>query len=138
MIRLMILLLIIGVGGAIGLVLWDSYDYYNFPSNLDVDYVKLMPAHGGPEFNVVHCEIIFTVDKRTYISIGGDAVEKKIKYNGFLIKSELTVTPSGQGFIIHHSGPLQLADSRMIGDEVNILIRHGGSQTEVVAVVEWP
>ena len=112
--------------------IWESDRVIN-PSDLDVESIRLTPFHGKTESGVIHGEIVLTVDRKVRILLEGDIVEMEFRYIG-----RQNVVPSGEGYIIYYSGPLQLVEPKSVGDEVNILIRHGGSQTEVVAEVDAP
>ena len=112
--------------------IWESDRVIN-PSDLDVESIRLTPFHGKTESGVIHGEIVLTVDRKVRILLEGDIVEME-----FLHIDRQNVVQSGEGYIIYYSGPLQLVEPKSVGDEVNILIRHGGSQTEVVAEIEAP
>ena len=122
---------VIGVGAYVA---WESNVYHNGHSNLNIEGMRLTQIHESAEFNVVQGEIAFTVDRPVYLSLGGDLVEKRLGYNNK--QNWLEAEQSGDGYMLVYSGPLLLAESKAVGDEVHILIRHGGSQTEVVAEVE--
>ena len=112
--------------------IWESDRVIN-PSDLDVESIRLTPFHGKTESGVIHGEIVLTVDRKVRILLEGDIVEME-----FLHIDRQNVVQSGEGYIIYYSGPLQLVEPKSVGDEVNILIRHGGSQTEVVTEVDAP
>ena len=109
--------------------IWESDRVIN-PSDLDVESIRLTPFHGKTESGVIHGEIVLTVDRKVRILLEGDIVEME-----FLHIDRQNVVQSGEGYIIYYSGPLQLVEPKSVGDEVNILIRHGGSETAVTATV---
>ena len=127
-----IVCILIAISALAVIYIWESDRVIN-PSDLDVESIRLTPFHGKTESGVIHGEIVLTVDRKVRILLEGDIVEME-----FLHIDRQNAVPSGEGYIIYYSGPLQLVEPKSVGDEVNILIRHGGSQTEVVAEVEAP
>ena len=111
--------------------LWVESDFKDGASNMDVESIRLTPFHGKTESGVIHGEIVLTVDRTVRILLEGDIVVM-----GFLHIDGQNLVPNGEGYIIYYSGPLQLVEPKSVGNEVNILIRHGGSETAVTAVLE--
>ena len=77
---------------------------------------------------------MFAVDGSTGMrsaSIEGDVAQKRPS-------GDHLVDHTDSGIVVCYGGPLWLNELLSVGGEANILIRHGGSQTEVVAEVEAP
>ena len=110
--------------------LWFESDFKDGASNLDVESIRLTPFHGKTESGVIHGEIVLTVDRKIRTLLEGDIVEMD-----FLHIDGQNLVQSGEGYIIYYSGPIQLVEPKSVGDEVNILIRHGGSETAVTATM---
>ena len=102
-------------------------------ADLDVEGIRLTAFHDGAGIDIVDAEILLTVSRPVVVLLEGD-VKTKTLFGGALYKAG--VERSGDGLIIHYKGLLELTETKSVGDEVNILIRHGGNQMEVVAVVE--
>ena len=64
-------------------------------------------------------------------SIEGDVAQKRSS-------GDHLVGHTDRGIVVCYGGPLLLNNPASVGDEVEIVIRHGGSQTEVVAEIEAP
>lgn len=124
-----ILLMAVIIGSVVG-TLWIEFDFKDGASNLDVESIRLTPFHGKAESGVIQGEIVLTVDRKIRILLEGDIVEMEFWYT-----DRQNMVPSGEGYIIYYFGPLQLVEPKSVGDEVNILIRHGGSETAVTATV---
>ena len=96
--------------------------------DFDVEMVRLVALYDGPDINIVDAEIILTASRNTAVSFEGDVRKEAVSRNSVKFLDD--------GVIIRYQGLLWLTEPRAVGDEVNILIRHGASQTEVVAEIE--
>ena len=99
---------------------------------IDVDSVWLEAFRDGSGINVVDAEIIIVASQHVPISLAGDIKTKRLS-NGFQYGN--WETRSGDGVIIHYEGLLELTESKSVGDEIEIVIRHGASETRIVAEV---
>ena len=105
--------------------------FYATDSTIIGQTVRLTEFASGTDSAIVHAEIVVAVDRNVEMAIAGDVVDMDLsKYNGVNI-----ITQDGIKTITY-DGPLVLNGPVSVGDEVEIVIRHGGSQTEVVAEVE--
>lgn len=107
--------------------------FYGTDSTIIGQTVRLTEFASGTDSAIVHAEIVVAVDRNVKMAIAGDAVDMDLnEYNGAnIIKQDGIKT-------ITYDGPLVLNGPASAGDEVEIVIRHGGSQTEVVAEIEAP
>ena len=101
-------------------------------ADLDVEGIRLTAFHDGAGIDIVDAEILLTVSRPVVVLLEGD-IKTKPLFDGQPYKK--WVTPSGDGLVIHYEGLLELTETKSVGDEIEIVIRHGGSETRIVAEV---
>ena len=103
--------------------------YPNFEeSSIRVDQFNVTLVSGSDGAHIVRCDFLFSIDRFVPVSIGGDIEDTNIRWGW--------MAPPSDAYVVRHGGLFALKEPASAGDEVNILIRHGGSQTEVVVEVE--
>ena len=117
--------------GVYGIII--MFEFTDGASSIEVKSAKLAMVGDGQTSDIVHGNIVFVVDKYARLLLAGDVQEVELLMSDGNT-SRIAVKDGSR--IISYDGLLLLNEPASVGDEVHILIRHGGSQTEVVAVVE--
>ena len=102
-------------------------------SSIDVKLVKLSMIGDGQTSDIVHCNMVFTVDKMARLLLTGDVREVDLIWSERTI--DRIVVNDGVS-IISYDGLLLLNEPASAGDEIEIVIRNGGSETAVTAILE--
>ena len=101
-------------------------------ADLDVEGIRLTAFHDGAGIDIVDAEILLTVSRHVKVLLEGD-VKTKTLFGGALYTAG--VERSGDGLIIHYKGLLELTETKSVGDEVEILIRHGAGETRIITEI---
>ena len=113
----------------LGITWLDIVEFEDGVPSVDVKMVRLVQAVEGAETDIVRAEIIFTTDIHVAATLAGDLVEEK-----YLQKAG-AVTYMNEGMLVHYDGLLVIDEPKAAGDSVELVIRHGDSETVVIAKV---
>ena len=109
-----------------------GFDFTYGDTSIDVKLIELVIVGDGQTSDIVHSNIIFTVDKRSKLLLTGDVWEVNMLWSDSRI--DIIAINDGES-IINYNGLLILNEPVSVGDEVVILIRNGGSETAVTATL---
>ena len=109
-----------------------GFDFTYGDTSIDVKLIELVIVGDGQTSDIVHSNIIFTVDKRSKLLLTGDVWEVNMLWSDSRI--DIIAINDGES-IINYNGLLILNEPVSVGDEVEILIRNGGSETAVTATL---
>ena len=102
--------------------------YPNFEeSSIRVDQLDVTLVSDSDGSHIVRCDFLFSIDKLVPISIGGDIKDTDIRWGGMV--------PLSDAYVIRNGGLFALKEPASAGDEIEIVIRHGGSETAVTATL---
>ena len=124
---IMFCVFVIGVVSALAV-----YDHVagHAESEISVEAVRLLFVSDAPESAVVHGSLLFSVTPSVLVEFGGDVESMSITaYNADIIYADGTK-------IVRYDGLLALKEPVSAGDEIDLVIRHGGSETVLSIVVE--
>ena len=76
---------------------------------------------------IVMCDFLFSIDQRVPVIVGGDIANATIPKGAFYSAGEATVVRGTSLFVLN--------EPAASGDKVEILIRHGTSETAVTATL---
>ena len=110
-----------------------GFDFTYGDTSIDVKLIELVIVGDGQTSDIVHSNIIFTVDKRSKLLLTGDVWEVNMLWSDSRI--DIIAINDGES-IINYNGLLILNEPVSVGDEVEILIRNGGSETTVTATLD--
>ena len=96
-------------------------------SSINVDQFDVTLVSDSDGAHIVRCDFLFSIDRFVPISIGGDIEDTDIRW-------EWMVPPS-DAYVVQHSGLFALKEPASVGDEIEIVIRHGESETMIVVEV---
>ena len=105
--------------------------FYGTDSTIIGQTVRLTEFMPGTDSAIVHAEIVIVVDRNVQLILGGDVTDLRLDTISGATNIELNDVKA-----VSYDGPLVLNGPASAGDEVEILIRHGGSETAVTAVLE--
>ena len=109
--------------------------YFEFTygvTSINVKLIELVIVGDGQTSDTVHGNIVFTVDKRVKLLLAGDVWELDMLWSDSKID---TIAVKDRVSLISYDGFLILNEPASAGDEVEILIRNGGSETAVTATL---
>ena len=102
--------------------------YPNFEeSSIRVDQFDVTLVSDSDGAHIVRCDFLFSIDRFVPVSIGGDIEDTDIRWGW--------MAPPSDAYVVRHGGLFVLKEPASAGDEVEIVIRHGGSETLVIAEV---
>ena len=101
-------------------------------ASIEVKLAELVMVGNGQTSDTVHGNIIFTVDKTVNLLLAGDVREVELSWSGSAIDY---IAVKDGAYIISYDGPLLLNEPVSVGDEIEIVIRSGGSETTVTATL---
>ena len=84
----------------------------------------------APESAVVHGSLLFSVTPSVFVEFGGDVKSMSITADN----SDIIYVDETK--IVRYDGLLALKEPVSAGDEIDLVIRHGGSETVMSIVVE--
>ena len=120
------LLVVLPVAVVIGLLVLIVYPNFE-ESNIRVDQFDVTLVSDSDGAHIVRCDFLFSIDRFVPVSIGGDIEDTEI-YWGWM-------APPSDAYVVRHGGLFVLKEPASAGDEIEIVIRHGGSETTVIAEV---
>ena len=109
-----------------------GFDFTYGDTSIDVKLIELVIVGDGQTSDIVHGNIIFTVDKRSKLLLTGDVWEVNMLWSDSKID---TIAVKDGVSLISYDGFLILNEPASAGDDVEILIRNGGSETAVTATL---
>ena len=119
----------VAVFGSLFIAAFVIFVYPNFEeSSIRVDRFDVTLVSGSDGAHIVRCDFLFSVDRFVPVSIGGDIKDTNIRWGH--------MAPPSDSYVVRHGGLFALKEPAAPGDEVEILIRHGGSETAVTATLE--
>ena len=124
----MIAIMVIVVAGSLIIYFDQTYGI----SLIDVKLAKLSMVGDGQTSDTVHANIVFTVDKTARLLLTGDVLEVELPWSGSSIDR---IALKDGAYIISYDGTLLLNEPASAGDKVEIVIRNGGSETAVTAIL---
>ena len=101
---------------------------HNVESNIHMERFDLTLVSDTEDARIVEGDFPFSIDQEVPVTVGGDVVNATIPSGAFYSAGDATVVPGIAMFV--------LKESAAPGDEVEILIRHGASETTVTAMLE--
>ena len=102
--------------------------YPNFEeSSIRVDQFDVTLVSDSDGAHIVRCDFLFSIDRLVPVSIGGDIENTDIDWEW--------MAPPSDAYVVRHGGLFVLKEPASAGDEIEIVIRHGGSETTVIAEV---
>ena len=127
MIFIMFCVFVIGVVSALAV-----YDHVagHAESEISVEAVRLLFVSDAPESAVVHGSLLFSVTPSVLVEFGGDVKSMSITADN----SDIIYVDETK--IVRYDGLLALKEPVSAGDEIDLVIRHGGSETVMSIVVE--
>ena len=96
-------------------------------SSIRVDQLDVTLVSDSDGAHIVRCDFLFSIDKLVPISIGGDIEDTDIRW--------MELGPLSDAYVIRNGGLFALKEPASVGDEIEIVIRHGGSETSIVTEV---
>ena len=102
--------------------------YPNFEeSSIRVDQFDVTLVSDSDGAHIVRCDFLFSIDRFVPISIGGGIEGTDIRWGW--------MAPPSDAYVVRHGGLFALKEPASAGDEIEIVIRHGGSETAVTATL---
>ncbi len=117
--------------GAYGIII--DFEQTHGVFSIEVKSVELTMVGDGRTSDAVHCNMVFTADKTARLLLTGDVREMKLPWSGSGIER---TTLSDGARVISYDGLLLLNEPASAGDEIEVVIRYGGSETAVTATLE--
>ena len=122
---------IIGFVSVFGFMFIMAFVIFVYPhfeeSSIRVDQLDVTLVSDSDGSHIVRCDFLFSIDKLVPISIGGDIEDTDIRWMG--------LGPLSDAYVIRNGGLFVLKEPASVGDEIEIVIRHGGSETTVTATL---
>ena len=116
------------VFGSLFIAIFVTIIYPNFEeSSIRVDQFDMTLVSDSDDTHIVRCDFLFSIDKLVPITIGGDIEDTGIRW--------MEMGPLSDAYVVRHGGLFALKEPASVGDEVEIVIRHGGSKTTVTATL---
>ena len=116
------------VFGSLFIAIFVTIIYPNFEeSSIRVDHFNVTLVSDSDGAHIIRCDFLFSIDRFVPISIGGDIEDTDIRWGW--------MAPPSDAYVVRHDGLFVLKDPASVGDEIEIVIRHGGSETSIVVEV---
>ena len=116
------------VFGSLFIAAFVLFVYPNFEeSSIRVDQLDVTLVSDSDGAHIVQCDFLFSIDRFVPISIGGDIEDTDIRWRGMV--------PLSDAYVVRNGGLFVLKEPASAGDEIEIVIRHGGSETAVTATL---
>ena len=93
--------------------------------------VRLTEFMPGTDSAIVHAEIVIVVDRNVKLILGGGVADLRLDKISGATNIELNDVKA-----VSYDGPLVLNGPASAGDEIELVIRHGASETAVTATLE--
>ena len=127
---MLLLIAFVAIMGVYAIIIFFESTYG--VSSIEVKSVRLAMVGDDKTSDTVHGNIIFTVDKRANLLLTGDVWEVELLWSDSRIDP---IAVKDGVSIISYDGLLILNEPASAGDEVEIVIRNGGSETSVTATL---
>ena len=118
--------IVASIGGVFYLSMGDQ-DPDHVESIINVERFDMTLVSDEENARIVMCDFLFSIDQRVPVTVGGDIANATIPKGAFYSAGEATVVRGTSLFVLN--------EPAAPGDEVEILIRHGASETSVVVEV---
>ena len=110
-----------------GVIYLTAGDRDPVESTINVERFDLTLLSDAENARIVSGNFLFLIDKRVPVTVGGDIANETISRWNFYSAGNATIVRGTDLFVLN--------DPTAPGDEVEILIRHGASETMIVAEV---
>ena len=118
--------IVASIGGVFYLSMGDQ-DPDHVESIINVERFDMTLVSDEENARIVMCDFLFSIDQRVPVIVGGDIANATIPKGAFYSAGEATVVRGTSLFVLN--------EPAASGDEVEILIRHGASETAVTATL---
>ena len=105
--------------------------HYATDSTIIGQTVRLTEFMPGTDSAIVHAEIVIVVDRNVKLILGGGVADLRLDKISGATNIELNDVKA-----VSYDGPLVLNGPASAGDEIELVIRHGASETAVTATLE--
>ena len=127
----LLLVVIVAIIIVYGIII--TFEFTDGASSIEVKSAQLAMVGDGQTSDIVHGNIVFVVDKNARLLLAGDVQEAELLWRD---SSTDRIAVKDGAYLISYDGLLLLNGPASVGDEIEIVIRHGGSETTVTATLE--
>ena len=127
----MVLIAFTVFAGVYGIII--TFEFTDGASSIEVKSAQLAMVGDGQTSDTVHGNIVFVVDKNARLLLAGDVQEVELLWWD---SSTDRIAVKDGAYLISYDGPLLLNGPASVGDEIELVIRHGASETAVTATLE--